>query len=61
MLDQRRRRWADVVQMLCKCFVPTGSKLSVDQAYVIKLVVVYDNIRSSLGQKHVVMKSGQFS
>ena len=21
MLGQRRRRWADVVQMLCKCFV----------------------------------------
>ena len=25
MLDQRRRRWADVVQMLCKCFVFAGS------------------------------------
>ena len=24
MLDQRRRRWADVVQLLCKCFVFTG-------------------------------------
>ena len=24
MLDQRRRRWADVVQMLCKCFVFAG-------------------------------------
>ena len=24
MLDQRRRRWADVVQMLYKCFVFTG-------------------------------------
>ena len=25
MLDQRRRRWADVVQMLCKCFVFAGN------------------------------------
>ena len=24
MLDQRRRRWADVVQMLYKCFVLAG-------------------------------------
>ena len=24
MLDQRRRRWADVVQMLYKCFVSAG-------------------------------------
>ena len=24
MLDQRQNRWADVVQMLCKCFVFTG-------------------------------------
>ena len=24
MLDQRRRRWADVVQMLLKCFVFSG-------------------------------------
>ena len=27
MLDQRRRRWADVLQMLCKCFVFTGDSL----------------------------------
>ena len=25
MLDQRRRRWADVVQMLYKCFVFAGT------------------------------------
>ena len=25
MLDQRRRRWADVVQMLYKCFVLAGT------------------------------------
>ena len=24
MLDQRRRRWSDVVQMLCKCVVFAG-------------------------------------
>ena len=27
MLDQRRRRWADVVWMLYKCFVFTGRSL----------------------------------
>ena len=26
MLDQRRRRWADVAQMLDKCFVFAGIK-----------------------------------
>ena len=25
MLDQRRRRWADVVEMLYKCFVLAGA------------------------------------
>ena len=29
MLDQRRRRWADVVQMLYKCFVFAGKWLSI--------------------------------
>ena len=32
MLDQRRRRWADVVQMLYKCFVFTG--ISVIQSHL---------------------------
>ena len=27
MLDQRRRRWVDVVQMLYKCFLFTGISL----------------------------------
>ena len=27
MLDQRRRRWADVVQMIYKCFVFDGKSL----------------------------------
>ena len=27
MLEQRRRRWADVVQMLYKCFVFAGMSL----------------------------------
>ena len=30
MLDQRRRRWADVVQMLYKCFVFAGCSYSID-------------------------------
>ena len=25
MLDQRRRRWGDVVKLLCKCFVFAGN------------------------------------
>ena len=29
MLDQRRRRWADVVQMLFKCFVFAGGKYNI--------------------------------
>ena len=28
MLDQRRRRWADVVQMLYKCFVFAGTAVT---------------------------------
>ena len=32
MLDQRRRRWADVVQMLCKCFVFAGTVLQTKQS-----------------------------
>ena len=31
MLDQRRRRLADVVQMLCKCFVFAGISPPVTQ------------------------------
>ena len=31
MLDQRQRRWADVVQMLYKCFVFAGRKLCHDK------------------------------
>ena len=38
MLDQRRRRWANVVQMLYKCFVPAGYNISrqldLDHGYV---------------------------
>ena len=30
MLDQRRRRWKDVVQMLYKCFVLAGSVAKYD-------------------------------
>ena len=31
MLDQRRRRWADIVQILYKCFVLAGTQLQVDK------------------------------
>ena len=27
MMDQRRRRWADVVEMLYKCFVFAGQRV----------------------------------
>ena len=36
MLDQRRRRWADVVQMLYKCFVFSGLRTSGDPIYKIR-------------------------
>ena len=35
MLDQRRRRWAAIVQMLYKCFVFTG-KLYAEMACLVK-------------------------
>ena len=34
MLGQRRRRWADVVQMLYKCFVFTGKQRLVSKLYI---------------------------
>ena len=34
MLDQRRRRWDDVVQMLYKCFVFAGKALYIKLAIV---------------------------
>ena len=48
MLDQRRRRWADGVQMLDKCFVFTGYLFSEYEAIrknfrAINLIVVINN------------------
>ena len=37
MLDQRRRRWADVVQMLYKCFVFTGEFLNMSRCNAVLL------------------------
>ena len=39
MLDQRRGRWADVVQMLYKCFVFAGirSSVSLNTYYTLRL------------------------
>ena len=39
MSTQRRRRWVDVVQMLYKCFVFTGT------AFEISLIAPITNIR----------------
>ena len=36
MLDQRRKRWADVVQMLYKCFVFAGYRMALCYAYFYK-------------------------
>ena len=41
MLDQHRRRWADVVQMLYKCFVFTGMDLSHPYEYVLAIRIRY--------------------
>ena len=39
MLAQRRRRWADVVQMLYNCFVFAGKGLVIPQSYYcVKLI-----------------------
>ena len=35
MLDQRRKRWADVLQMLYKCFVFTGKFKCPDRSMVL--------------------------
>ena len=34
MLAQRLRRWSNIVQMLCKCFVFSGFKLSISYLHV---------------------------
>ena len=39
MLDQRRRRWADVVQMLYTCFVFAGYRVIIS-----RLSRVYGNV-----------------
>ena len=39
MLDQRRRRWADVVQMLCKCCVFTGIHAQYFLVYLCELTI----------------------
>ena len=37
MLDQRRRRWADVVLILYKCFEFTGKLAAIDNSYLINV------------------------
>ena len=39
MLDQRRRRWADVVQMLYKYFVLAGFALREQVSYRLRMVI----------------------
>ena len=41
MLDQRRRRWADVVEMLYKCFVFAGIIISIWFLFLIE--ILYSN------------------
>ena len=45
MLDQRRRSWADIVQMLYKCLVFAG------QADFLSNIVHLFNVGSMLGQR----------
>ena len=42
MLDQRRRRWADVVQMLYKCFVLAGWVTDTDTQDVLSVNGIQD-------------------
>ena len=41
MLDQLRRRWADVVQMLCKYFVFAGNLLLFDVLSMYSMPRIY--------------------
>ena len=52
MLDQRRRRWADVVQMLYKCFVFTGIVIYVARQITVGRKKVF-NLNSTLGQRWI--------
>ena len=45
MLDQRQRRWSDVVQMLYKCFVFAGYKPSLFQRLVVFTSYVILNLQ----------------
>ena len=39
MLDQRRRRWADVVLMLYKCFVFAGLSVNIIVSSLARLII----------------------
>ena len=57
MLDQRRRRWADVVQMSYKCFVFAGRLLlGVDlQRLLASGGLMFDNVRPPLANSLVTL------
>ena len=44
MLEQRRRRWADIVQMLSKCFVFAGKEAYIDLHIYIFIVKIPQSI-----------------
>ena len=45
LLDQRRRRWADVVKMLRKCFVFAGGEGLMDYINLLQVGTVQQQIR----------------
>ena len=44
IVDQRRRRLADVVQMLCKCFVFAGQTASCDISFHHNMSIIYSSV-----------------
>ena len=58
MLDQRKSRWAGVVQMLCKCFVFAGMVLSyVALLWTIWPYILLDPQRGAIRESHCQVNS----
>ena len=49
MLDQRRRRWADAVQMLYKRFVFNGIEAAISPGAYFYMYSAFDNLLTSAG------------
>ena len=50
MLDQRQRRWADVVQIIYKCFVFAGVAVRDEGDPLIKTLLTHSSVDPMLNQ-----------